>query len=357
MATYKVLISPASDPGNFIAELPFSDLSWSETLNEVGEASVSLPLRGGSLETVAGNLAPGKTCLWIDRNGSLRFGGIVWTASGSVDGNSLDISASDFHSYTRRREIRSTTTFTAVDQLTIARTLIDNLQDTAGSLDIIQTTETSLSGVLRDRTYLWYERLGVGEAIENLASVNDGFDWRYVVAYSAGVPTVEFTTSFPKLGFRTPYVFDLGSNVELLSFTEDGTSLVNRAEAIGIGEGEAISQALASLTNSAALLEYPLYERSETFNDIYFQSTLEGKARLMLARGAKPITQYTVRLSPDAQPRLGSYKVGDIVQLRGEYGYLSVADDFRIVSLAYSVGTDGEVVEATLTNLEAFDDI
>jgi hypothetical protein len=161
MPEYKVLVSPATNPGAFSAELPFSSLRWSEVLNEVGECAVTVPLRGAAQDILKGTLGPGKSCLWIDRGGTLLFGGLIWTVSGDVDANSLEIAAADFHSYVRRREIRSTVVFNAVDQLTIARTLISNIKNTPGSLEIIGTSGTNLSGRLRDRTYLWYERLGV----------------------------------------------------------------------------------------------------------------------------------------------------------------------------------------------------
>lgn len=353
MPDYRVLISPITDPSAFSAELPFSSLSWTETLSDVGEASVSIPLRGAGPAVTPTNFGPGKTCLWVERNGSLRWGGIVWTLDGSVSSNELNVTAADFHSYARRRTIRTTKTYTAQDQLVIARDLIDTMEAVGGSLGLIQTTEATTSGVNRDRSFAFWERKSFGEAIEQLGAVENGFDWRYEVAYVAGVPTVEFRTQYPNLGRRTSYIFDLGANVELLSFTMDGSALVNQADAIGVGEGP--DTLIATAFDSSALTEYPLYQDVETFSDISVASTLADHAGRAIERGSAAITQYQVRISPDGPPSIGSYQVGDIVELRGNYGFLDATGDYRIVQLGYGVGSEGETVDATLTNLEAFD--
>ena len=356
-ANYRVLLSAASAPSAFFAEVPFTSISYTETLNETGSCSVELPLktaRPGVVEVLTESaLDVAKVLLWVERDGVLLFGGIVWDVSGDVASNSLLIDAAGFHSYTRRRSILSTAQFAAVDQLTIARTLIDNMEAEAGSLGLIGTAETTLSGVTRDRDYFHWDMKNYGQAIDQLASVQDGFDFRYDVAYSAGVPTVEFVTQYPSLGRRINFILDLGSNIELLGFHRSGSAMANNVVANGVGEGP--NRKSRTATDTGALTEYPLLDVVESFPDIKRKATLKTKADYRLARGGR-VDQYTVRLAPDRVPTLGSYTVGDIITLRGEYGYLSIDDEeFRITQISPSVGSEGEVVDMSLTNLEVFD--
>jgi len=348
---YRVLISPTSDPTAFSAELPFSGFSWVATLNGSGSASVSLPLRTTSTIT-ATSLDAGKSLLWVERDGVLLWGGIVWGVSGDVASNSLVVSASGFHSYARRRVIRNTLTYSATDQVTIARGLIDSMEAVSGSLGIIGTTQTAVTGVNRDRTYNDWDRKNVGEALDQLAAVENGFDFSYTVSYVAGLPAVEFVTSYPPLGRRTSYVLDLGSNVELLSFTRDGSAMANEVDALGLGQGP--NRLIRTRTDTAALASEPLLQDAVTFSDISVASTLSAHAGQRLSRG-NAIEQFSVRLGPDGPPSLGSYSVGDIVEARGDYGYLSISGDYRISQLTTSVGDSGEVVDVALSSLEAFE--
>lgn len=304
----------------------------------------------------ATNLGVASQLLWVERAGVLVWGGIIWGVNGDVSSNSLSIAAGGFHSYTRRRFIRpNTLSYSSTDQLTIARDLIDQMEAFNGSLGIINTSETSTSGVLRDREYSWWLRKNYGEAIDQLAAVNDGFDFRYALSYQSGVPTVEFVTSYPKIGRSTSFVFDLGSNVELLSFQRDGASMANEVDALGEGEGP--NKLIKTATSPSTLATYPLLQSVVSFTDVTSETTLGTHAQFVLARGLHPIDQYTVRLAPSGPPTFGAYLVGDRVNLRGEFGYLSVDDTFRITSISVSVGGDGEVVDVSLASANAFETV
>lgn len=87
-----------------LAELPMVDVSYSKNLNEAGTFNGSLPITS---ETAANDIyevtLPGKTSLYVLRNGECVWGGIVSTRSYNIKEKILDITADDFISYLDRR--------------------------------------------------------------------------------------------------------------------------------------------------------------------------------------------------------------------------------------------------------------
>jgi len=96
-----------------------------------------------------------------------------------------------------RRTIATDLVYTSERQENIAKALIDYAQGlSGGDLSIIANTVTT--GVLRDRTYLAADLKPVGEAIEELAAVDDGFEFRFDYVKAAdSTMSPRFTTSYP----------------------------------------------------------------------------------------------------------------------------------------------------------------
>jgi hypothetical protein len=360
MAKYRALISSATDPTVFVGELPVTSISVTETLNDAGSAMVTMPLRiqdPTALEAISeANLDTVTSILWVERDEVLIWGGLIWSLSGDVGGNTLTVNAGGFHSYVRRRVIRRRRSYSGQDQLAIARSLMQSLEAINGSLGIIGTSDTNVSGRTRVRLYNSWDRKPFGEAIEQLAAVEDGFDFRYDVAYSsAGVPTVEFRTTYPALGQQTKYVFDLDGNAEALSFSRDGSARVNEVDALGEGEGP--DQRIQTRTNPGALSNEPLLQSAVTFSDVIREDTLRDHAGRELSRGSASAVQYKISVDPDGPPSHTEYEVGDIVELRANYGYLNDSGSYRIVEKSVAAGSGGEAVTLSLTSLQLFADV
>lgn len=87
-----------------LAELPMVDVSYTKNLNEAGTFNGSLPITSA---TAANDIyevtLPGKTSLYVLRNGECVWGGIVSTRSYNIREKILDITADDFISYLDRR--------------------------------------------------------------------------------------------------------------------------------------------------------------------------------------------------------------------------------------------------------------
>ena len=271
-----------------------------------------------------------------------------------MSSGTLDFHASGWLSYLRRRTIQNTITYTSTDQDTIARALVDHAQSFGGGDIGIDTTTANPHGVTRDRTYPWWGNVNVGEALENLAGVDDGFDFDFVSAYgSGGTIATKFVTSYPATGRPTNHVFELGTNMEIVSFNESGADVANQSRAFGSGIGtEVITQ---TRLNSAAVVTYPLLERNTSHPSVVRSATLDAHAQRNITRGSVPVTGLTVHVHPDTVPTVGSYEVGDRVTVTADRGYIQLDKaQYRIVSHELTVDPTGESSVVELAPLELF---
>lgn len=308
---------------------------------------------GPRIQTITpGSINPASNGIYIERDGVIQWGGILWTTQADVGSNTLTLAGEGFLSYFRRRVIRANLVYSDEYQENIAAALIEHAQNVSGG-DISVSTSTVSDGFLRDRTYLADERKSVGEALEQLAAVNEGFDFAFSSSWNADEIETSFVTTYPNTGRVTEHVFEMGSNVSLLSQARDGTLVVTSSEAIGAGLAD---EAIIELASDEGMHStYPRLEEVQTFTDIRYRSTLQAHASLRLQRGSEPVQTIRLNVFSDTVPKLGSYVVGDLVRVRGEHGLVSVDGTFRIMEIGVSVSTDGtEGVSMSLVPKELF---
>lgn len=293
-----------------LAELPLEGVSYSHVLNGAGSWSGSLHLgdpRITALEPIAATV-PGRTVMYIDRDGTLLYGGIVWGRR--WNGDKLELSGSQLWSYFSHRVMEfAHHLYTQVDQLTIARELIEFYNDSG--LPLSYGTETS--GVLRDREYFGYEAKPVAEAIEQLSEVEGGFDFVIDVAYVSGVPTQTLRLGYPRLGTTletSGHMFDKPGNIVSYTWPEDSGSQANVVYGLGEGEAQAMLTAVARDVGQVDA-GYPILEATISHKDVSALPTLQQHVNSALADKSWPVIvpQFTVRA--DRDPVLGSYGVGD----------------------------------------------
>ncbi len=317
--------------------MPFSSVSFSDILNAPGSFQASIGLRHP--KATRANLDPGRTALFVERDGVILWGGILWSAQADVEKAEVELRGAGFWSYFRHRFLRVTKTYAATDQLAIAQDLLDWAQGETGG-DIGMSIGTETSGVDRDRTYYDYERVNIAQAVEHLAAVENGFDFAVEVAYdSGGNITKTFLPSYPMRGRDTTIVLELGTNMAGLSQEIDASSQANRIDGIGAGDGP--TMLIVTSTDTSAVPPYPLLEDVVTYKDISGSATLTAHTDAAVAARALPVeTLPTVaRAGPDTG--LGSFITGDEITVRGHDGYLDVNDRMRIIAVGVTVREDG----------------
>jgi hypothetical protein len=92
-----------------LSEIPFGGVSYERAIKSAGRFSGSIPINEQTEHLgVYENTMPGKTALYVVRDGVCVWGGIIWARSYSVVNRVLDISASEFTSYFFHRRIWKT---------------------------------------------------------------------------------------------------------------------------------------------------------------------------------------------------------------------------------------------------------
>lgn len=345
-----------------IAELPLTGVGFTQQLNQAGTFSGHLLLSG--LNAAAFNIdastIPGKCGIYVDRNGILVWGGVIWGRTYNSTEQTLSFTAREWISYFERRRITTTTNFSNTDQLVIAKTLIEDAQNEPyGDIGILYNTagQTS-SGVLVDRVYYDYELKTVFNAIQDLSRQDDGFDFDIDIEYDGitGLPTKAFNTYYPRSG--TPYnasdpeavVFQFpAGNVVEYEYPEDGSIAANTIYALGAGSNE--GKLVSTAQNTAFLLDgWPLLEDQANYSDITDQTVLDELAAAQVIAVSYPPTTIKMVVPPYVVPEYGTYEVGDdarvmIYDNRFPEGLDAI---YRIVGISVQPGEDGPE-RATLT--------
>jgi hypothetical protein len=346
--------------GTAIGELPLDSVSFSAVLNGAGELSATVPLIGReNARTVLAATIPERTALYVERDGVLVWGGIIWTRTFSKSARSVSIQAAEWWSYLRRLPIRADLNFVSVDQLQVARTIVQTVLGYTGA-NIGLTYGAEVSGRLRTRTYAGFERKQAAEAVEQLAEVIDGFDFAIEVAWGVSAPQRLLVLSFPRRGRSNPEtvpVFELGKNLIDYEVLDDGTQSARLVDVIGAGDGP--GTLIGSATDSASIAAgFPLTVDVLSEKDISVQATLDDRAAAAVAARSGTPQFWSIAADPnDPDGPFGSWITGDDCRIRvddderfprlpdGSAGYDAT---HRILGWSMAVGDAGESLSVTV---------
>lgn len=358
--TYRYLFADLLT-NEIVGELPLTGVSFTQQLNQAGTLQGHLLLSGMTTAefNVNQSTTPGRTALYVDRNGTLIWGGVIWGRTYNSAAQQLMISAREFESYFERRRITQTVDFFDVDQLVIARTLVNDAQSApSGDIGVIVGTETS--GITVSRTYYYYEIKGVYQALQDLSRAEDGFDFNIEVAYDplTNAPTKTLVLGYPRSGtvydINDPealvFVFPAGNIVEY-EYPEDGSVAANTVYALGAGSNEG---KLVEIAQDATFLAdgWPLLEEQANYSDVTDPDLLLQLATGQVRAVSYPPTTIKIVVPAYITPELGTYDIGDDARLiiTDERFPNTLDAVYRIVGLSIQPGEDGpERVTLTLT--------
>lgn len=346
-----------------IAELPLTGVGFTQQLNQPGNFQGHLLISGINTAqfNVDASTIPGKCGLYVDRNGILVWGGVIWGRTYNSTSQELSITAQEWESYFAHRRVNQTVSFNNIDQLVIAKTLIQNAQaEPYGDIGVGYNSHgQTTSGVLVDRVYYNYELKNVFEAIQDLSRQDDGFDFVIDVSYDpiTGLPRKDFNTYYPRSGvaytsnnINIPvFEFPAGNMVEY-EYPEDGSLVANQIYALGAGSNE--GKLLATAADTARFAEgWALLENTTNYSDITDQTVLQNLATAQVLAVSYPPVVLKVVVPAYQNPEFGSYEIGDDCRV-------IITDDrfpntldaiYRIVGLSVQPGEDGpERVTLTL---------
>lgn len=323
-------------------------LDFDQLLNEVGNASATLPVRSVTMAQVW----PHKTAIAFARiNGpgaspsfpKGEFIGIVETAVASSAGT-VALGLKSVESYLAHRLIHGDTTFTAEAQTDIAADLV-NLASSNG----IQLTGVAVaSAITRDREYLDEDRKVILEAILQLTEVIDGPDYELVHTLSGGVWSTEMIFS-DYLGNTTPVPVHVRRGVSAYDLSVDAGEHANRV--IGVGD----DPTLEFDADESGTSIYPLFETSISWSDVSVLTTLQEHAEGAVANSLHPLATPSITLAGlDIAPLLG---LGDTIMLTMDHGAILYQGLARLVGKSWSSNTDSPtMITLTLVPLDNTED-
>jgi hypothetical protein len=360
VANYRYLFADLLT-NSILAELPITNVNFTQQLNTSGTLTGELLLSGvnATALNVANATIPARTAVYVDRDGALVWGGILWSREYASAGQTLKFTAREFESYFERRRITADVVFNGTDQLTAVQSVINTAQSaTNGNIGVTVGTETS--GVLINRTVFGYEYKTVFSLVQDLSRSTTGFDFNIYVYYdSNGNPAKQLRLGYPRYGRKysatslTAPVFELPGNIIEYTYPEDGLITANYLYALGAGSNPSRLVA-TSFDGTKIAAGWPLLEEQANYSDVSDATLLANLASGQIAVVSYPPTTIKIAISPNNDPIFGSYEVGDDARVR-------ILDDrfptqldttYRIVAYNVTVGENNapEIVTVTLTN-------
>lgn len=370
------LYQSGSTPNPVIAEIPLTNVNFSQEINSNGAFSGEVLLSGldpNMAANIVNSTIPAKYCIYVeyaptDGNGVIVWGGVIWTREYDSANQILSINAQELMSYFTRRRIQDTTVYTNQDPMTIANSLITYAQGkTYGNIGV--QTNSNTSGFTVSRTYYNFELKEVYQAIKDLSTGLDSatetpfFDFNITPIYNSSHQIVKyFESQSPYLGNNYPTnpittVFDFPGNIVSYTYPEDGTTAANRIYGLGYGANTTKLLATANDPSAYGSNGFPLLEESASFIDVNDPTLLKAVTVGQVNAKSYPPTTVQVIVPSYISPNYGTYFIGDFVRLAifddffsNGTNYRAAGEIYRITSINVVPGEDkADQVTITLT--------
>jgi hypothetical protein len=167
-----------------IAELELTNVRFDRRIIQPGSFSATIPVTNLDVAGQVKKIVPARTVVHVYRDADIWGTYIIWRMSmrsSSRGPVSVELSGATLESWFYKRIIDQDLSFDDVDQFDIARALVDTAQTGwfpyTGNANLQIGYQENLSGVLRDRSYFLADASSVGQRLEELANVDNGFEY------------------------------------------------------------------------------------------------------------------------------------------------------------------------------------
>lgn len=351
---YSYVLTDLRD-NSIISELPFRGVSYEKNVSKSGTADLSLIINDETIELNPNAFTyPGRVGIYIYRNDQVMWGGYITKRVYDSSNRNLRVTAKSFEEYFYRIIQRKDINLTNTEQLTIARKIITD--NNANKDVLISLDTTTMSGVRRERNMYAYEFKTVGEELERLSSLLNGFDWNVEVTADPTTREVNRSLSFyyPTKGksqANTDLIFEFPGAIRDFTISDDAENGANILSGIGAGEGdEQLSYTKVDPTQATA--KYPRLEETVSYKSVSEESTLRSHVESDLKKLLSPVTviEVTLRGDGEGEHEVGTYDVGDWARFRIDDPFLpEPIDQFhRITGFKVSVEDNSGLETVTL---------
>lgn len=360
--------------GKVVDEVDLSSFSFQEILNRAGSGQATARIESPS--TTEENFLAWGNALYALRGDNVIWGGIIGDVEPRADSRVINVPLFGFMEYYHTQPIQSTiqpaafvhpppnaqfiyatayggdphksaVVFQQVDQYRIFEDLIMHVGRRDALSRIGPTVRyDALSGVLRDDTWYNYEYKMVGEACEQLADRENGFDWHYRYYLDSNSPAFFFFLH-PKCGVR-PITLEwdadpMASNLatyDLSGATKPKSSVI----IVGEGEGPASTVARKEAVTSVDTGGRPRYYEVVTMSDIKVQATLQSHANKIYTRNVFPRRDGRVTLSINPEEEFLNFESGNQLHLRIDDHGIQVSKQYKVITRQWVLSKEGDEI-------------
>jgi hypothetical protein len=359
-----------STPNPIIAELPFTDVSFTQQLNSIGTFQGHVLLSGintADLNVYDGTI-PGKTILWVlytdpETLTSIPvWSGVIWAREYDSLSQTLTIGAQEMMSLYNRRRISTTKNYgnTFYDPMFIAYELMKYAEAlTKGKTGLTYNTNTSIYRT--KKLYEGYELKSVYQAIKDLAS--NFFDFKIAPLVVNGNLVNRFDLGDPlgtvySASSATAPVFQFPGNLIEYKFPEDASGAANKLYGLGYGSNEKKLVAVATDPSKIGVNgDWPLLEDTTNYTDVGDFQLVKDLTLGQLNAISYPPTTVEVIIPPYIDPYFPTYKIGDQVRMDIKDDYFPSGlngEILRIIAISVAPGENGPSrITLTLSRLLA----
>lgn len=265
-------------------------------------------------------VVPQKTliCLVDGPNDDIVWGGTPTDRQRGLKASYAGFPTQTLESYLTRRYM-PTMHYVNVDQAYIVRSMVALANDQGINFQV----DAPNTGILRERHYLDEEQARIGDRLNDLSNVTNGFDWRVDLQWSSTdhrrVDKV-LRIGYPWLGNRTAYPeheFRLGVNVTdaLLDERWGQGDAATAVKAIGDGDGENRLQSSLGIDSALEAAGWPRLEERRSYTGVTDRPTIEDHRRRLesVMFGGQRVVTLEARNPGSAEKftRLSDIRLGD----------------------------------------------
>ena len=329
MAQYRYLFSDLLT--NVVnLELPLFGVTYGRRINKAGNATFSCSLGNKGTVGIPGDVGfsdqdildatqPGRSCLWIERNGQIVWGGIIWSRTYQSQASVLSYTAQTFESYLYKQVIEVKRSFVVQDQRQILSDLVNHMQSKpyANIGIIVPGIYDSSPAIPRTVDFFSYVGWTYGRAVEYLINYALGFDYTIDVAYDTNYNLTKTLNVANVLGLSTnisQITFDYPGNIKNYFYPESATEAITSMLGFGGGDGAPMTR---TKYIKQALLDagYPDLQESYDNKNIFNINTLVSQTQAAGDLAVAPIIIPTIEVNPEIEPIFGSYNLGDYFKM------------------------------------------
>lgn len=334
MATWQFVMGPASG-GHDVAVVKARSRTLNFRLTDPHDGSLTMDANQPAAKYIT-ELA---TDLHAIRNGQILYRGRIGPTADEGDdksGDTIDVKSFDYRELLKRRRLTvgDSVGFSHMSQEDIVWGLIMDTQLQAGGALNIVKGDKYTTGVIRDRTYVLGD--SIGELIQQLSEVIDGFDWDIVPVDST---TMALNIFYPQRGSNKGVVLEYGGLIRAYRREVDPG---NYANSIRVTGDSSVLSATGVTRVVSDVATRPEGRWDGVFGtDIQTSTALNERADWQILDAQVVPVSYSLTFKPNAWKGPDHVWLGDTVEVVINSGRLSVDTSYRVYEMAITLDEDG----------------